>query len=317
MSTDASGSGSAALRISFGGSALAESGASLRLDVPCLAGQAHETIFEGLQPLPARDGVTLFQRGGLLVGHAQEAFDEKNVEAASRRLYERVLDACGSRPLYRAWNYVPRINVHTDGLEHYRAFCKGRSLAFEAGHGTGYEIRLPAASAVGSDGRTLDVVFAAGEHPPRHVENPEQVPAYRYPRDYGPRSPSFSRATVVMEGGREWIFVSGTASIKGHTTVGVGSLHEQIACTLDNLRLISLGSGVGDSLGQGSTSGPWERHFKIYLRRAEDLPVARQLLEGSLVVPGDHVTWLRSDICRAELDIEIEATLVRPVNVRT
>lgn len=316
MSTDASATGPVVLHIAFGDSALqppagGRDAARIRLDLPCLAGQAEETIFDGLQPLPTIDGVTLFQRGDLLVGHAQEPFDEATVEAASRRLYDRVLKACNGRRLYRAWNYVPRINAYKDGLEHYRAFCKGRSLAFEASHGAGYEVRLPAASAVGSDGRTLDVVFAAGLKTPRHVENPEQVPAYRYPREYGPRSPSFSRATAVVEGGRKWIFVSGTASIKGHATVGVGSLREQIDCTLDNLRLISLNSGAGESLGRGTPGPAWERHFKIYLRRADDLARARELLERILVFPGDHVTWLRSDICRAELDIEIEATLVR------
>jgi chorismate lyase / 3-hydroxybenzoate synthase len=215
---------------------------------------------------------------------------------------------------------VPRINEHTAGLEHYRAFCKGRSLAFEAAFGAGFEQQLPAASAVGSDGGTIEVVFAAGEKEPQHVENPEQVPAYLYPAEHGPRSPSFSRATVVEEGDRRWVFISGTAAIKGHTTVGVGSLREQIACTLDNLRLISSASGVGENLGAArSGTGEreetvkWTRYFKVYLRRESNLAEAKGLLDGKLFFAGDHVTWLRSDICRAELDIEIEATLLRKI----
>jgi len=283
---------------------------SVRL--PCVAGRAEETIFDGLKFAGEENGVRLFRRDGLLVGVAREAFTEATVEEAARRLYNRVLASCGGTHLYRIWNYVPRINDHTGGLEHYRAFCKGRSLAFETAFGAGFERQLPAASAVGSDGRTIDVVFAAGVAAPRHVENPEQVPAYLYPPEHGPRPPSFSRATVVTEGGQRWVFVSGTASIKGHATLGVGVLGEQIACTLDNLRLISRASGAGENLAAGLGDGAgWTRYFKIYLRRAEDLAAAKAAIEGTLIFPGDRVSWLRSDICRGELDIEIEATLLR------
>lgn len=306
-----------ALRVEFTTAPLAEiAGAEpqvVRLALPPLAGVAAEEVFDGLEPLGVSGGVALFRRGGLIVGHARAVFAEATVEADSQALYARVLAACAGKQLYRIWNYVPRINEHTGGLEHYRAFCKGRSLAFEAALGDGFERLLSAASAVGSDGRTIEVIFAAGDASPRHVENPEQVPAYRYPAEYGPRSPSFSRATVVEEGGAKWVFVSGTASIKGHATVGVGSLQEQIAATVDNLRLVSRASGLGENLGAdaaGKTAG-WARHFKIYLRRAEDFSEARRALEGVLVFPerGDRVSWLRSDICRAELDVEIEATL--------
>lgn len=326
---DASPSTEAVLRVAFGpvrpAGSVALKGSVVGIELPCLGGAAHEEIFNGLRPAGAGGGVELFARGGLLVGHAREAFVEASVEDGARRLYERVLAACEGLQLYRIWNYVPRINEHTGGLEHYRSFCKGRSMAFEAAYGAGFERQLSSASAVGSDGRTIEVVFAAGDAAPRHVENPEQVPAYLYPAEHGPRSPSFSRATVVTEGGQRWVFVSGTASIKGHATVGVGSLREQIACTLDNLRLISRASGVGENLGagadvavgvgaegvvEGNAGARWARHFKIYLRRAADLAEAKARLEGVLVFPGDRVSWLRSDICRAELDVEIEATLV-------
>ncbi|WP_175414828.1 hypothetical protein [Nibricoccus aquaticus] len=304
------------LGVRFGpaGSAAQVRGPEIGIELPCMAGAAREEIFLGLELVTAVQGVILYRRGGLLVGHAREIFSETTVETDARRLYERVLAATGRRHLYRMWNYVPRINDQTGGLEHYRSFCKGRSLAFEAAFGAGFERQLPAASAVGSDGRTLEVIFAAGEAAPRHVENPEQVPAYLYPVEHGPRPPSFSRATVVSEGGQRWVFVSGTASIKGHTTVGAGSLRAQIEGTLDNLGLISAASGVGENLGRPEGAGgraQWARHFKVYLRRAEDLAEARAALEGVLVFPeaGDQVSWLRSDICRAELDIEIEATL--------
>ena len=69
----------------------------------------------------------------------------------------------------------------------------------------------PARAMVGS---TASVVFAATEATPRHFENPLQVPAYEYPGEYGPRSPSFARATVVAQPG-PCLFVSGTRDACG------------------------------------------------------------------------------------------------------
>jgi enamine deaminase RidA (YjgF/YER057c/UK114 family) len=265
-------------------------------------------IFQPVVPVPGDPDLALYRSGRFLLGHTSESVGERDLTGRAQRLYERVLSACRERHLYRIWNYVPGINVEVGGLENYRAFCKGRSLAFESAFGGAFQPKLPAASAVGSDGQALHVIFVAGEMVPRHVENPEQVPAYQYPPEYGPRSPSFSRATRVSEAGRDWIYVSGTAAIKGHATMAPGSLAEQIDCTLDNLRLISRSCEIGGELGAGAG---WKRSFKIYLRRTEDYAAAAQALQEKLIRPGDSVSYLRADICRAELKVEIEATLNR------
>jgi hypothetical protein len=281
----------------------------LRVNIPLLAGAEYEEIFTNLVPVRESEGISLYHSGNLLVGHASEPFQNDDLSGHSQRLYERLLAACRGRHLYRIWNYVPRINAFTAGLENYRAFCRGRSVAFEAHFGESYQTKLSSASAVGCDGTRLETVFVAGEAAPVHVENPEQVPAYQYPVEHGPRSPSFSRATTVRDGAYQWVFVSGTAAIKGHITVAPSTLLEQVECTLDNLRLVSRASGIGESLGAGEG---WQRHFKVYLRRAEDLAATTQVLQRSLVKTNDRVTYLKSDICRAALDVEIEATLVRP-----
>jgi chorismate lyase / 3-hydroxybenzoate synthase len=273
-----------------------------------LAGEAEEKIFPDVKLVMKSGAVTLFGAGEILLGVARVPFEAAELDHSTQRLYGQILDACQGRQLYRIWNYVPRINEFTGTLENYRAFCRGRSVAFERAWGSDYKRFLPAASAVGSDGEEVAVVFAAGRGDPCHFENPEQVPAYEYPQEHGPRAPSFARATSARIGGKSYLFVSGTAAIKGHATVSPGSLPGQVACTLDNLRLISLASGAGEDLGAGSG---WARTFKIYLRNAAELLPARSLLEGKLLLPGDRVHWLRSDVCRASLNIEIEATLTR------
>ncbi len=297
------------LEIEFGGETAAwlqDGRPGLCLPLVRLGGETAECIFPAVRPAGEAHGFQLFAAGELLLGCGFQPV-AGDAETAAVALYRRLLRAADRRPLCRIWNYVPAINALTNGLENYRAFNIGRARAFEEAFGAGYRHVLPAASAVGCRGEALAAVFAAGRRAPRHIENPEQIPAYHYPSRHGPSAPSFSRSTIVEEEGRRIVFISGTAAIKGDATVAPGVLELQLECTLDNLRLMWRAAGLGEQLG---VRGGFIRHFKIYLRHASDLPMARGRLEGALLQPGDRIVWLQAEICRAELAIEIEATLV-------
>ena len=291
------------LRIQLGPAAIAP----LPVGLPVLSGEADECLFPSARCLGEAGILTLFETGPWRIGTAALPV-ESNVGAAAKRLYDELFAAVGERHLCRIWNYIPGINaVGADGLENYRSFTTGRSLAFEERYGRNFKTHLPAGSAVGTEGDLLTVVFAASNRLPRYCENPAQVPAYEYPAIHGPRPPSFSRATAVLDGGRLDVFVSGTAAIKGHETVGFGDVRRQLALTLDNLRGIFAVAGLGGDLRAANAAA---RHFKVYLRSANDYPVVSSVVEGELLVPGDHVSFLRADLCRAELDVEIEATIL-------
>jgi chorismate lyase/3-hydroxybenzoate synthase len=292
-------------RVEFGGAEPAATRAGLRLPLPVLGG-GDEQIFGSVCAANEAEGFQRFTAGDLRLGYAFQPLTG-DLAADSRDLYRRLLRAASGRFLYRIWNYVPAINAAPGGLENYRAFSAGRSLAFEESAGRDFPAVLPAASAVGCGGRALAVVFAAGRTLPRHVENPEQVPAYRYPAEHGPRPPSFSRATIAAAGEQSLIFVSGTAAIKGHQTVAPDRIDAQLDCTLDNLRLVSESVGIGAELGAGQN---YQRHFKVYLRRRQDFAAAKTRLEDALFGPADRVTWLEADLCRGALLVEVEATLV-------
>ena len=280
---------------------------SLHIAAPWLGGASREEIFADATPIASQHGLNLYRSGTLLLGHAHDPFVDRELAARTESLYNRMLSACGGKHLFRIWNYVPRINAFTEGLENYRAFCMGRSVAFEQRFGQGFQSILPAASAVGSHGDHLDVIFVAGESAPQHFENPAQVPAYLYPVEHGPRAPSFARATVAREGSRTFTFISGTAAIRGHETVAPGSLDEQLDCTLENLGLISSAAGLGVQLAGGKGA---RRFFKIYLRHAQDFAAVRNRLERALLQPADTTIYLQTDICRQALNIEIEVTVI-------
>jgi chorismate lyase/3-hydroxybenzoate synthase len=91
--------------------------------------------------------------------------------------------------LLRTWNYLDAINLGAGEHERYRAFCAGRV----AGLGRPGHAQHPAATVIGRrDGeRVLQVYWLAGREPGVALENPRQVSAYLYPRQYGETPPTF------------------------------------------------------------------------------------------------------------------------------
>lgn len=275
--------------------------------VPVLAGETAENLFATARAAGREGTLGLHRTTDWLLGAGSLPFDT-DPEAATRRLYEDIFRAASGLHLARIWNYVPAINATRPGsLENYRLFCRARSLAFEQHHGPGFKALLPAASAVGTRSDELTVVFAVSTTPPRHIENPRQVSAYDYPGEYGPRPPSFARATVVHDGAQPAVFISGTAAIRGHATIAPQDVRQQLDCTMENLREISAACGLGPDLDRGGRS---TRHFKVYLRHAADQPQIAAVLQEKLLTDADRVSYLHADICRAPLLVEIEATLL-------
>ena len=290
------------LRIALGPDA---SGA-VEAGLPVLGGDTVEALFQNAEPAGRAGALTLFRKDAWLIGGATVSL-AAGLEEAAQRLYADIFQATHGLHLARIWQYVPAINAPgPGGLENYRIFCRARSLAFERQYGTGFKQLLPAASAVGAKSGALTIIFAASPTPPRHVENPLQVSAYDYPGDYGPRAPSFARATVVADPDRRTVFISGTAAIRGHETIAPHQLMPQLDCTLENLAEISQACGLGPDLDR---SGRSTRHFKVYLRHASDQAAVASVLQRRLVTKSDRVSYLQADICRESLLVEIEATL--------
>jgi chorismate lyase / 3-hydroxybenzoate synthase len=233
--------------------------------------------------------------------------DRPDLSQATSQIYRDLFRAAEGLNLCRIWNFVPDINgLEPTGLERYRSFSRVRSLEFERQFGTEFRRRLPAASAVGYRGGKLVVQFLAAAQEPVHKENPRQIPAYDYPEIHGPRPPSFSRATLVRFDDAAEVFVSGTSAVVGHQSVAAGSTRKQLECTLENLEAVSLECGLGPDLARGHAR---LRQFTVYLRNPEEQPWVMGALEGRLFEAHDLVHVAHAEICRAELNIEIEATL--------
>lgn len=198
----------------------------------------------------------------------------------------------------RLWNYLDAINVGEGDNERYRLFCAGRARGIGSIAKTGYT----AATAIGRrDGRrVLQVYGLAARAAGTAIENPRQVSAWTYPREYGPVAPTFARATRT---GANQLLISGTAAVVGHQSRHVGDTLAQLDETLSNLS--SLFSAAGPQL---STCSLADTLLKIYLRNpAEFGAVQERLRETNPGLPPPLILF--GDICRSDLRIEIDGIL--------
>lgn len=212
----------------------------------------------------------------------------------------KLLEETGYKHLLRMWHYVPRINSQEDGLERYQAFCLGRQRAFAQGSLTDFQ--LPAASAVGTLDDNLKIVFLASVTPGIARENPRQISAYHYPRQYGPASPSFARATLLSGPIGAQLLVSGTASIVGHESMHRNDITAQLDTILVNINRLIDETAKTHKLNLSLNDITLA---KVYLRHSEDYTPVRHLLEKSLP-KSVAVLYLQADICRDDLSLEIE-----------
>ncbi len=234
---------------------------------------------------------------GLFATKTVHAPLERDVAEVTRQAWLDLLEtaeAKGCPHLLRAWNHVPHINTGDGDDERYKRFCVGRYQAFET-HGY-TEDRYPAATAVGNFGDALVVYLLACAEPGSHFENPRQVRAPSYPRRYGPRPPSFARATRWAD--EKLVFVAGTASIVGHRTFHSGDLAGQLAVTFGNI----------DRLMRTMPAQNGARHgldyVRVYLREPQHLALARKAVEDHM--PLAVAAYVHGEICRSELEVEIE-----------
>ena len=223
-------------------------------------------------------------------------------ESAYQAIFE-LLETRGFSAVLRFWNYFPAINQECHDIERYRQFNIGRQDAFLA-HGRTVIGNVPAACALGTASGSLHIAFLATRANVIGIENPRQVSAYHYPSQYGPRSPTFARAGLVKLGGRDLLFISGTASIVGHQTLHDGDVVAQTCECLRNIAAV-----VAEANRQAPDAGfRLDRlAYTVYVRQPGDLDAVRNEMARFI---GDPVAavFLQADVCRADLLVEIEAS---------
>lgn len=254
------------------------------------------------------DGIALAACDAHLAAHLELAGRQDDdfmtvTRDAYRRLL-RVIRQSGYPNLARVWNFFPGINVGTGDQERYKLFSAGRAVAFEE-FGYTNEI-LPAGTAIGTDpGTPLTISVIATRGKCSTLENPRQISAYNYPKQYGPRSPKFSRAVIIKSLGGHKILISGTASIVGHESRHFDDPAQQLMETFRNLDEL-IRHAARKMAVQDAHKSALNSFWRVYIRpSAHAIDVERVLREH--LTDKENLIILRGDICRPELQVEIEA----------
>ncbi len=206
--------------------------------------------------------------------------------------------------LVRIWNYFGGINVGEHDNERYRLFSAGRADAFSERNI--HDSDTPVGTAIGTvTGSDLSLIALASNLPFHPVENPRQVSAFNYPRQYGPSSPKFSRSGLLSTSGGRLFFVSGTASVVGHESAFPYDSAKQLAETLANLTELQQAASLYAKFGEIQFGA--EAVLRIYLRDPSDQAHVARVIAARHNGSHPRVLYLHGDICRRELMIEIEA----------
>ena len=271
---------------------------------------------------PANDALSLnsfdSSEASLIRARVSAATDlpPQEFQAATQAAYTAIaaeLSRRADKYPVRFWNYIPDIHRPCEGgLDRYMVFNAGRFQACSqwlSTAGERFEQNLPTASGVGYDGPDLVIDALATKQTGAAVENPRQIPSYRYTRRYGPRPPCFARATLLENPETSRLLVGGTASIVGEESRHQGRLADQIRETLLNLSLLVQAAQKQTPIDTAAAEFSLVAlacftELRVYHPQAGD---ADTILESlAAVFPSARVEFSLASLCRSELLVEIE-----------
>ena len=204
------------------------------------------------------------------------------------------------RHAVRIWNFVPNIQAAIAGAgDRYMAFNMGRYAAYTDwfGGADAFRSAVPTSSAVGISQDVLAVHALTCSRPGQPIENPRQIPAYRYSRRYGVRPPCFARATRVDD----TLLIGGTASILGERSSHPDDVEAQTRETFRNIAAL-IQAGAEAQLARPLSH---LRSLRVHVRRADDAAAVIAAVQ-ELDLDAIDLECVQAPLCRKELLVEIE-----------
>ena len=211
--------------------------------------------------------------------------------------------------IVRQWNFIEHITSCSAQGQNYQQFNDARSRFYS---GAEWSNGYPAATGIGAEGGGVAILFVAVRHSSnisRAVDNPLQISAHAYSqqvliegREKQKSTPKFERARWVGSTPKDMIYISGTAAIRGEESLQADAA-EQIAMTMENIaHLVST-----ENQSRHDVPQPKARQYEIlrvYVKREESWREIANWINKNC--PCQNVAFLKADICRAELLVEVE-----------
>jgi enamine deaminase RidA (YjgF/YER057c/UK114 family) len=259
------------------------------------------------------DGFKAVHCGGLM-GEAGDSIYESSVKAFESATEILTAEGLSIHHIIRQWNYIENIawlEHVADSEQNYQIFNDVRASYYDKEE---FKFGYPAATGIGMDtgGVIIDFLALSDSNQVRikPIMNPGQIDAHRYSElvlegsSSKKCTPKFERAKLVSIGTRNYIYVSGTASILGEETVHVGDVEKQTVTTIENINRLFAKENQ-EKLGLDfDVSRIRFSHLRVYVKHQKDIPAVEKICESMLNCKSS--LYLESDVCREDLLVEIE-----------
>ncbi len=252
--------------------------------------------------------------GAGLMGDAGDTIYESSVKAFESAMAILAEEGLSIHHIIRQWNYIESIawldNV-PDSEQNYQVFNDVRAHYYNQGD---FKFGYPAATGIGMDtgGVIIDFIALSESEQVKiqPIVNPGQIDAHKYSelvlegKSAQKCTPKFERAKLITIGERNYIYVSGTASILGEKTMHKGDVEKQTITTIDNINQL-FSEENQEILGLNfDVSKIRFSHLRVYVKHQEDIPAVERICESMLNC--NSTLYLVSDVCREDLLVEIE-----------
>lgn len=262
---------------------------------------------------------------GLTIGNASNEILHQSQGAFE--ILEKILAAEGMdfSHIVRQWNYVEDIvgrKLGQDGeRQNYQVFNDVRTTYYTK---SDFKYGYPSATGIGTNagGIVLECIAIDADKRLKVVplSNPQQQDAHRYSQEVlvgvpitsvsKKTSPKFERAKLVCDDRAGLIYVSGTASIRGQITVGLGNVEAQTVTTIENIAELTSSENLKRAGFRAESPPEAFSYLRVYVKHAPDIPRVKNICEKTYgIIPSIYVV---SDICRPELLVELEGAVLYP-----
>lgn len=223
--------------------------------------------------------------------------------------------------IVRQWNYIERITCVPDyegANQHYQDFNDARSHFYAQ---TEWKGGYPAATGIGTShgGIMVEVdavALACRKCAVVALDNALQVAAHDYSQNVligvadkifrHKTTPKFERAKAVCSPASGlYVYISGTAAIRGEASLTDVGIEQQTVTTLENIEYLISRQNLRKH-GIKAEKTPGIQIFRVYLKSENLLEPARKIIDERY--PHVPALYVLTDVCRDELLIEIEGT---------
>ena len=141
------------------------------------------------------------------------------------------------------------------------------------------------------------------------LDNPLQIAAHKYsqgvllgaidPCTQQRTTPKFERGRIVEIAGKQTIYISGTAAIRGETSLIADDVTEQTRITMENIDHL-----IAPVKTQQSGTTCEYKLLRVYVKNPSQMEDVRSYMKAHY--PDIKKIYICADICRDELLVEIE-----------